>query len=157
MSFTFNGYTIAFFILFIIIGILLYVIYQLNKKLDKFLIGSSSGNLDESITSIKSSLNEFDKFQNDMRDYLLTVEKRLKKSIQSVHTVRFNPFKGTGSGSNQSFSTAFLNEERNGVIISSLYSREHISVYSKPVVKGTSEYELSEEEKESLENAKKSL
>ena len=89
-----------------------------------------------------------------MEEYLLSVEKRLKKSVQSVSTVRFNPFKGTGSGSNQSFSTTFLNEERDGVIISSLYSREHISVYSKPVVKGASEYELSDEEKESLEKAK---
>jgi hypothetical protein len=88
-----------------------------------------------------------------MQEYLLTVEKRLKKSVQAVNTVRFNPFKGTGSGSNQSFSTAFLNEERNGVVISSLYSREHISVYSKPVVAGKSEYELSDEEKESLDKA----
>lgn len=92
-----------------------------------------------------------------MESYLITVEKRLKKSVQSINTVRFNPFKGTGSGSNQSFSTTFLNEEKDGVIISSLYSRDHISVYSKPVNKGDSEYELSDEERESLNAAKKNL
>ena len=89
-----------------------------------------------------------------MEAYLTTVEKRLRKSVQSINTVRFNPFKGTGSGSNQSFSTAFLNEEKDGVVISSLYSREHISIYSKPIKGGNSEYEMSDEEKESLENAK---
>ncbi len=154
MNFTIDMNTVIFSLLLLVVLGLLYYIYILNKKLDKFLIGKSSENLDDSISFIKNSLAERAKFQKDMEEYLLTVEKRLKKSVQSVSTVRFNPFKGTGSGSNQSFSTTFLNEERDGVIISSLYSREHISVYSKPVVKGTSEYELSDEEKESLEKAK---
>lgn len=145
--------TLIFLLLLVVILVLVGFVYFLNKKLDQFLIGSSSGNLDESIKSINESLNENRKFQDDMQEYLLTVEKRLKKSVQAVNTVRFNPFKGTGSGSNQSFSTTFLNEERNGVVISSLYSREHISVYSKPVSAGKSEYELSEEEKESLDKA----
>lgn len=157
MNFTIDITTVIFALLMLAILALLYYIYILNKKLDKFLIGSTSSNLDESITSIKKSLDEREKFQKNMEEYLLSVEKRLKKSIQSVNTVRFNPFKGTGSGSNQSFSTTFLNEERDGVIISSLYSREHISVYSKPVKKGASEYELSDEERESLEKAKQEL
>lgn len=149
--------TLIFLLLLVVILALVGFVYFLNKKLDQFLIGSSSGNLDESIKSINESLNENRKFQDDMQEYLLTVEKRLKKSVQAVNTVRFNPFKGTGSGSNQSFSTTFLNEERNGVVISSLYSREHISVYSKPVAAGKSEYELSEEEKESLDKAMEML
>jgi hypothetical protein len=81
------------------------------------------------------------------------VEKRLKKSVQAVHTVRFNPFKGTGEGGNQSFATAFLTEDGDGVIISSLYSREHVSVFGKPVKKLVSEHTLSDEEKEALDTA----
>lgn len=152
-----NFTNVIFIILIAIILLLLYWIYILNKKVDKFLTGISSGNLDDSITHINSSLNDTDDFKKEMQDYLLTVERRLKKSIQTVQTVRFNPFKGTGSGSNQSFSTTFLNEERDGVIFSSLYSREHLSIYLKPVKRGDSEYELSDEEKESLENAKQDL
>jgi hypothetical protein len=144
-------------ILILIVLGLLYYIFHLNKKLDKFLIGLSSSNLDDSISSINTSLEDFKKFRSEMEAYLTTVEKRLRKSVQAVNTVRFNPFKGTGSGSNQSFSTAFLNEEKDGVVISSLYSREHISIYSKPIKGGSSEYEMSDEEKESLENAKNSL
>jgi hypothetical protein len=154
MNFTIDISTVIFSLLLLVVLGLLYYTYILNKKLEKFLIGKSSTNLDDSISFIKNSLADREKFQKDMEEYLLTVEKRLKKSVQSVSTVRFNPFKGTGSGSNQSFSTTFLNEERDGVIISSLYSREHISVYSKPVMKGASEYELSDEEKESLDKAK---
>jgi len=70
-----------------------------------------------------------------------------------VETIRFNPFKGNGSGGNQSFSTAFVNEEGDGVVISSLYSREHISVFAKPIKKMSSEYEMTKEEKDSLEKA----
>ncbi len=152
-----NFTNVIFILLIIIILLLLYWNYYLNKKIDKFLLGSSSQNLDESIVYINSLLKDTENFKKEMQDYLLTVEKRLKKSIQTVKTIRFNPFKGTGSGNNQSFSTTFLNEERDGVIISSLYSREHLSIYSKPVKKGTSEYELSGEEKESLDQAKNSL
>ena len=156
MNFTMDTTTIIFILLILIILALLYFIYHLNQKLSKFLIGGST-NLDEAISSVGKSLEELTKFRNDMESYLITVEKRLKKSVQSINTVRFNPFKGTGSGSNQSFSTTFLNEEKDGVIISSLYSRDHISVYSKPVNKGDSEYELSDEERESLNAAKKNL
>lgn len=157
MNINFDLTTILVMILILIVLGLLYYIFHLNKKLDKFLIGSSSSNLDDSISSINASLEDFKKFRSEMEAYLTTVEKRLRKSVQAVNTVRFNPFKGTGSGSNQSFSTAFLNEEKDGVVISSLYSREHISIYSKPIKGGNSEYEMSDEEKESLENAKNSL
>lgn len=154
MNFPIDATTIALIVLIIIVIALIIFIVSLNNKLKKFLIGKSSGNLDESIESVNASLKELNSFRTELEAYLATVEKRLKKSVQAIHTVRFNPFKGTGSGSNQSFSTTFLNEEKDGVIISSLYSREHVSVYSKPVKKGASEYELSDEEKEGLETAK---
>ena len=83
--------------------------------------------------------------------YLETVEKRLKKSVQGIGIIRFNPFEDAGS--NQSFSVAFLNEEGDGVVISSLYSREKVSVYAKPIKKGESEYSLSDEEKEAVKTA----
>ncbi len=154
MIFTINSLTIIVIILLVAVIALIAIVVHLHLKLKKFLIGGST-NLDESITSVNSSLLELKKFQTEMENYLLTVEKRLKKSVQAVHTVRFNPFKGTGSGGNQSFATAFLNEEKDGVIISSLYSREHVSVYSKPIKKGVSEFELSEEEMGVLNETKK--
>jgi hypothetical protein len=146
---------ILLIILVVIVLVLIGLVIHLNTKLKKFLIGSSSKNLDDSITTMNGSINELEKFRVDLEKYLTTVEKRMKKSVQAVQTVRFNPFKGNGSGGNQSFATAFLNEDSNGVVISSLYSREHVSVYSKPVKNGVSEYELSEEEKQAIGEARK--
>jgi hypothetical protein len=75
----------------------------------------------------------------------------LKKSIRGLATIRFNPF--PDQGSNQSFAIGMLNEEGDGVILSSLYSRERMSVFAKPVKNKKSEYELTVEEKEVLNQA----
>ena len=123
MNFTMDVTTIAFFILLAAVLILIGLVIHLNMKLKRFLIGSSSKNLDESMVSMCNSIKEFENFKIELEKYLTTVEKRLKKSVQAIQTIRFNPFKGTGSGGNQSFATAFLNEENDGVVISSLYSR----------------------------------
>jgi hypothetical protein len=89
-----------------------------------------------------------------MEGYLHIVEERLKKSIRGVETVRFNPFKGTGDGGNQSFATALIDEEGNGVVISSIFARDRTSIFSKPIYKYVSSHELSEEELEAITKAK---
>ena len=77
---------------------------------------------------------------------------KLKKSIRGLEIIRFNPF--PDQGSNQSFAIGMLNEEGDGVVFSSLYSRERMSIFAKPIKNNKSEYELSTEEKEALEKAK---
>jgi len=149
-----NPLLLGLVILAIATLILLGLVIYLYMKLRRFLVGIDSKHIGDSLTFVSSSLKDLQDFRIDLEKYLTNVEKRLRKSVQSVHTVRFNPFKGTGGGSNQSFATAFINEEGDGVVISSLYSRDHVSVFAKPVKKHLSEYELSGEEKDALEHAK---
>jgi len=47
-----------------------------------------------------------------------------------------------------------LDEEGNGVVLSSLYSRERMSIFAKPIKGGRSEYDLTAEEKEALNKAR---
>lgn len=152
-----NPLLLGFIILSIATLILLGLVIWMYMKLRRFLIVVDAHNISDSLTHVSNNLNELQSFRTNMETYLTNVERRLRKSVQSVHTIRFNPFKGTGGGGNQSFATTLINEDGDGVIISSLYSRDHVSVFSKPVKKHSSEYELSEEERESLENAKKGL
>jgi len=84
---------------------------------------------------------------------LIELEKINKFSLQKVGIVRYNPFSGVGS--NQSFSIALLNSGDNGVIITSLYTREGNRIYAKPIKNGESDYQLSDEEKEAISKAKK--
>lgn len=144
-------------ILIVCVIVLAALVIRLEFKLKRFLVSKGAHSIDDSLTKLSSDTKELQGFRDELEKYLKTVEKRLRKSVQSIHTVRFNPFKGTGSGGNQSFATAFINEEGDGVVVSSLYSREHISVFSKPIKKSGSEYELTVEEKEALTEAKAGL
>lgn len=152
-----NPLLLGFIILSVATLILLGLVIWMYFKMRRFLIVVDAHNISDSLKHVSSNLNELQSFRSEIEKYLTEVERRLRKSVQSVHTVRFNPFKGTGGGGNQSFATTLINEEGDGVIISSLYSRDHVSVFSKPVKNHSSEYELSDEESESLENAKKIL
>jgi hypothetical protein len=79
------------------------------------------------------------------------IEKLKKENIfclNKVGVVRYNPF--SNAGGNQSFSVAFLDSNKDGVIITGLFTSEGNRVYAKPVKGGKSEYTLSDEEKEAL-------
>jgi hypothetical protein len=124
-------------------------------RLRRFFRGKQGANLEEVISSLLKHQKEMETFRSVLEEYLRSVEKRVKRSVQSIETIRFNPFRGDGSGGNQSFSTAFLDEEGNGVVISSLFARERVHTYSKPVQHFTSTFELTEEEKTAIERARR--
>lgn len=127
--------------------------FIMEKRLRVLLSGKNGKSLEDTILYLKDRLEKLEQEKDGIEKYLATVEKRLKRSIQGVETVRFNPWKGMGSGGNQSFATAMMNESGNGVVISSIYSRERVSVYAKPILENSSPYELSNEEKEAVKKA----
>ncbi len=144
-----------------LLGLLLIIsiiwVWRLEIRMRRLLRGKNAKTLEDSILSILKELKDLKQFTIDMESYLTTVENRVKKSIQGVETVRFNPFKGTGSGGNNSFSTAFINQKGDGVVLTSMYARDRISMFAKPVKAFASEFELTDEEKESVEKTKQSL
>ncbi len=142
------------FILLGLIAVLIGWITWFEIRMNRLLRGKDAKTLEDSITNLLAELKELQSARTDIEKYLTNVEQRLRRSIQGVNTVRFNPFKDNGTGSNQSFATAFLDEEGNGVVVSSLYSRDRVSVYSKPIRKNSSEYELTEEEKGAISKAR---
>jgi len=133
--------------------VLIVWVVRLEIKLRRLLVGKGSKTLDDSISTLHFNLEEINRFRKELEQYLAQIEKRIARSVASIETIRFNPFKGDGSGGNQSFATALLNEHGTGVVLSSLYSRDRVSVFSKPILKGKSEYELSEEERQVLKRA----
>jgi hypothetical protein len=148
--------------LYIIIGIglviilLLVWIIRLEIMLKK-LLGSKNGSIDDSISELRKNTETLRKDSDRAKERLDIVDQKLQKTISGNETIRFNPFKGDGSGSNQSFATALLNKDGDGVVISSIYSRDRMSVFSKPIKDMSSEYELTDEEKTVLKKAKESI
>lgn len=156
-SFSFDANTVALVILAaLVLGLAGYVVY-LHAKLKKFLADKNATSLGDSITSLAARATTQEQFRAEIESYLTSVEKRLRKSVQSVQTVRFNPFRAAGGGGNQSFATAFVDQEGDGVVISSLYSRDNVSIFGKPLKAHASEYELSDEEKEAMAKARENL
>ena len=145
----------------IIVGLLLILIIRLHTRLSQLLQGKNAISIEDTIQSITKQVKDLEEFKSESEKYLTLVEKRLRNSIQSVETIRFNPFKGTGAGGNQSFATAFLNENGDGLIISSLYASDRMSIFAKPVKKMEPSFDLTEEEqtvfKDAAEKMKKSL
>jgi hypothetical protein len=105
-------------------------------------------NTKEALEAFKDMKSQFQKVLKELED----VRKEHQFSVQKVGIVRFNPFSGVGS--DQSFSIALLDRKDDGVVITSLYTRNESRIYGKPIKSGQSEYSLSEEEKQAIEKAK---
>ena len=128
----------------------------LRIRFKKLLLGRS-GSLEESIAVLLRDMKDVRKFRTELEGYLKTAEVRMRGAIAGVGVVRFNPFSGDGSGGNQSFAAALLDEDGSGVVLSSLCARERVSIYAKPVEKGLSSFELTSEEKDAIAKAKQSI
>lgn len=85
-----------------------------------------------------------------------TLARRLEREgrahIQRVGFLRFNPFRDAGG--DQSFALALADQDGNGVVISSLHSRETTRVYGKPLAGWQSPYPLTDEERAVIEQAR---
>ena len=130
-------------------------IWRTEQRLKKFFRGNKAQDLEEVILGLRDEVKKLDSAGTKADTQISELRNKLAKSIRGVETVRFNPF--PDQGSNQSFAIGLLDEEGDGVVLSSLYARERMSIFAKPIRGGKSEYELSEEEKEALWKAKEKI
>lgn len=142
-------------IFFVLIGISIFVsffwVMKTEKRLKRFFVGKKAKDLEDTILILSGDIEKLKKAKEELEKDIALINTKLKKSIRGLETVRFNPF--SDQGSNQSFAISLMNEEGDGVVFSSLYSRERMSVFAKPIKGGKSEYELTAEEKKALEGA----
>ena len=143
---------IAFFVftlIAIIVGVLWIVLTE--KRLKRFFRGKKAKDLEDVILTLEQDVAKLNREKEAIQKDIAIINNKIKKSIRGLETIRFNPF--PDQGSNQSFAIGMLNEEGDGVVFSSLYSRERMSIFAKPIKNNKSEYELSVEEKEALKRA----
>lgn len=135
-----------------LIIVLLYVIY-LHRKLSHFMRGENARSLESVIKEYLAHVDDLKKHDELIAEHALKLDKRLSQAIRNVSTVRFKAF--DQNASNQSFAIALVNELGNGVILSSLHHRDHVSVFAKPIATYKSSHDLTEEEQSVLEEARK--
>lgn len=131
----------------------MFIAQSSQKRIAKMLAGKNSKDIDDVLLQIYKNISVLDQFRSKATTEIQVMNGKIARSVQSIETIRFNPFKGTGSGGNQSFASAMLDEKGDGMILSSLYSSDRMSVFAKPVQAFSSTFELTEEEKEALTRA----
>ena len=145
---------VVFVLLAIIIGLGVWL-FVVERRLQKLVSGKNGQSLEGVIGNLGNDIRSLQKFRTETNTYLDQAEKRLRRSMQGVETIRFNAFKGSGDGGNQSFAIAILSEDGDGTVISSLFARDKMNTFAKPVKKFSSEVELTKEERAVIEQARR--
>ena len=137
------------------LGTIILVVWNIRteQRLKKFWEGSNASNLENYMTNLVEEVQVLESKLKNTESRVADLEKKMKQTLRGADLLRFNPFKDAGS--NQSFALALMNEEDNGLILSSLYSRDRMSVFAKEIKNGTPVQEISEEESAVLVNARK--
>ena len=105
----------------------------------------------KNLKEVLSYLKDTEKNLEKLSDEIENLKRESKFSIRKVGMIRFNPFSEVGG--DQSFSLALLDDNNNGLVMTSLYTRAGNQVYGKPIKGGLSEYSLSGEELRAIEKA----
>ena len=124
---------------------------KLEKKYRKMMKGVNNKNLEQmlndNLDNIEKALNK----SQEAIDECKNISQELKGCVNKVAIMRYKAFEDVGS--DLSFSIAILDSYNDGVIITGIYSRHDSTTYAKPIDKGISRYDLSEEELHVLNEA----
>lgn len=106
------------------------------------------GSIADLLTSQASRADGVATRLSELEELHTALERRSRGSLQHIGLVRFNPFEDTGS--DQSFAIALLDDQHDGIVLSSLHGRTNTRVFAKPVDNGTSSHALSDEESQAI-------
>lgn len=125
---------------------------RIKKKTGDFNLGEVGLKIEGSLAKHDKLLKSLDKDVQELYNISNQINNLSLRGLHKVAMIRFNPFKDLGG--DQSFSIALLNGKNNGLVLSSLHTREGTRVYSKTITSGKSEkHPLTEEEVQAVKNA----
>ncbi|MCR3761131.1 DUF4446 family protein [Clostridium felsineum] len=142
------GLCILVFVLIILNISSLHSTKKLKKNYKKLMRGTSSENLEELINGYLNKVEQISEDAKEVKDIYGGIQAQVKTCIKNVAMVRYKAFDNVGS--DLSFSLVMLDDNYDGIIITSIYGRGESVVYAKPINKGLSRYDLSDEEKNIL-------
>lgn len=122
-----------------------------NRRFKKMMRGVNNKNLEGVLEEYLQKVEKIELDSSDVVGKFSRIDESLKKCVQKVATVRYKAFEDVGS--DLSFSIALLDENNDGVVLTGIYGRMESTTYAKPIDKGISRYDLSEEELQALSEA----
>lgn len=149
---------IALFVMLLVLIILhirvLSRVKKLYRKYDRFMRGKDMESMEDVVNSQFDRLEKLEAADEEQRQQITAILENLQKVYQKTGLVKYDAFREMSG--DLSYALALLDQNDNGVIISSMYSREGCYSYIKEIIKGESAINMSEEEKEALNLAKSS-
>jgi len=143
---------IVLIVLFFIIQLM--IINKLKKKINAIPQVEASTLFEGKITDLKKELASLEQKNSSLSEALESILPKVA-SIKKTSLVRYNPFRDAGVGGLQSFSTALMDENGDGLVVSNLYSRTMTRVTAKEIKAWKPvDQELSPEEKQAIEDTK---
>ena len=137
------------------IGVLIWLVIrmrQLERHYRALTAGTDGGSLEEVLDDHVCQVREATERVQELDTMVMRIERSSRSHLQHLGFLRFNPFRDTGG--DQSFALALADEDGNGVVISSLHSREVTRVYAKPMAAWETSYQLTEEEQQVILRAR---
>ena len=138
-------------VLLILVIISLCKLKTLKRRVDSLTRGKDTESLEDIILSYLKRVESLEEGEEITRAALTAIKDNLKITYQKKGLVKYDAFREMSGA--LSYSLALLDKENNGVLISSMYSREGCYTYAKDIVNGESKINLSEEETEALKQA----
>ena len=139
----------------VLTGVVIWLVLRLRKaeKWYRALAeGTSGGNLESMLTDHMAQVHSATDRVAELDELTRRLARASRGHLQRVGFLRFNPFRDAGG--DQSFAVALTDQEGNGVVISSLHSRDVTRVYGKPLAGWASPYPLTEEEGQAIKKAR---
>lgn len=123
----------------------------LRRRVDTLTRGKDAESMEETILSFFEKIESMEEAEEKMNCDIKNIKQNLKITYQKMGLVKYDAFREMSGA--LSYSLALLDKENNGILISSMYSREGCYTYAKNIINGESEINLSEEEAEALKQA----
>lgn len=124
---------------------------KLNKRLTRFTSGRDGANLEEVIAKRFSEIRQIVRNEKQQNKNIDIINDKFLTTFCKIGLVKYDAFKEMSG--KLSFSLALLTENHDGIIITSIHSREGCYTYCKEISNEESYYVLSEEERIALDVA----
>lgn len=121
---------------------------KLTKRLNKFTSGRDTANFEQVLIKRFSEIKQIVKNEKKQNKEIDMVNDKFLTTFCKIGLVKYDAFKEMSG--KLSFSLALLTENHDGIIITSMHSREGCFTYCKEVTNEESYYILSEEERLAL-------
>lgn len=144
MPYIIIGMLIIIILLFIMVIVLFKAVGRVETRYRKLMKGTSNNNLEDMLLEKLNSIEDSKETSEKALKECERLEIKMKDCIQKVAIMRYKAFENVGS--DLSFSIAMLDDKNDGVMLTGIYGRQESTTYAKPIDKGISRYDLSEEE-----------